>query len=124
MQIATALNNLALAATNDNATINVLVESNKQMAALLTALSAKIDNIGTTGAQPAPVSVATPRTPLTKAQKLERYNPNEYCWLHGHMVHKSHTSATCKTKKEGHTDGATCTDTMGGKQYKKSWETK
>ena len=41
--IETVLNNLALAATNDNTTINVLVESNKQMAALLAALSSKMD---------------------------------------------------------------------------------
>ena len=83
------------------------------MAALLAALSAKMDKIGTTGTQPAPVSVATPRTPLTKAQKMESYDPNRYCWLHGYMVHKSNTSATCKTKKEGHKDGATCANTMG-----------
>ena len=66
--IETALNNLALAATNNNTTIDVLVESNKLMAALLAALLAKMDNIGKTGAQPASVSVATPRTTLTKAQ--------------------------------------------------------
>ena len=67
--IDTALNNLALAATNNNKTINVLVESNKQMAALLAALLAKMDNIGTTGSQPSTAIVATPRTALTKAQK-------------------------------------------------------
>jgi hypothetical protein len=83
------------------------------MSALLVALSAKMDNIGTTGVQPAPVSVATPRTPLTKTQKLECYDPNGYCWSHGYMVHKNHTSATCKTKKEGHKDGVTHANTMG-----------
>ena len=61
--IKTVLNNLALAVTNNNTTINVLVESNKQMAALLAALSAKMDNIGATGVHAAPASVATPETP-------------------------------------------------------------
>ncbi len=126
--IKNALNNLALVAMNDNTTINVLVVSNKQMAALLAALSAKMDGIGTTRVQPAPASVATPvtqRKQLSAAQLLERgYDPMGYCWLHGYKVHKTHTSSTCKTKKEGHKDGAARADTMGGKQYAKGWETK
>ena len=94
--IKTALKNLALAATNKNTTINVLVELNKQMAALLAALAAKMDNAGTTRVHPAPGIIATPRTELTKAQKLDRYNPMGYCWSHGYMLHRCHTSATCK----------------------------
>jgi len=46
--IETALNNLVLVATNNNTTINVLVDLNKQMAALLVAISAEMD----TSAQP------------------------------------------------------------------------
>ena len=109
--IETALNNLTLATTNDNTTINVLVESNKQMAALLESLLAKMDNIGSTGVQPIPGIVATPYTALTKAQKLDCYDPTGYCWSHEYMVHRCHTSATCKNKKEGHKDGATRANT-------------
>ena len=69
--IEAALNSIALAATNNNTTINVLVESNKQMAALLAALSAKMDNVGTTRVQPAPGIVATPRTALTKIATIQ-----------------------------------------------------
>ena len=98
------------------------------MAALLAALSAKTDGIGATGVQPAPAIVATPVTPhkqLTAAQLLEcGYDPKGYCWLHGYKVHKTDTSASCKTKKDGHKDGATNADKMGGKQYAKDWETK
>jgi len=120
--IKTVLNNLALAATNDNTTINFLVESNKQMAALLAALSAKMGGISATGMQPAAAIVATPVTPrkqLTAAQLLEHgYDPAGYCWLHGYKLHKTHTSASCKTKKDGHKDGATRADTMGGKHVR------
>ena len=83
-----ALNNLALAATNNNTTINVLVESSKQMAALLAALLAKMDSIGAVGVQPAPLITTVPRNQnknLTIAQWFERgYDPAGYCWLHGY----------------------------------------
>jgi Tfp pilus assembly major pilin PilA len=42
-----------------------------------------------------------------------------YCWYHGYQVAKSHTSATCNVKKNGHQDAATKIDTMGGVQWGK-----
>jgi hypothetical protein len=41
-------------------------------------------------------------------------NSNNYCWPHGHQVHKDHTSATCKVRKDGHQETATKDNTMGG----------
>jgi hypothetical protein len=38
---------------------------------------------------------------------------------HGYQVAKSHTSATCNMKKNGHQDAATKIDTMGGVQWGK-----
>ena len=66
-----ALNSLAMATTNNNTTINAIVESNKQMAALLAALLAKMDSIKATRVQLAPVIVAMPHALLAKSQKLE-----------------------------------------------------
>jgi ABC-type transporter Mla subunit MlaD len=37
-----------------------------------------------------------------------------YCWTHGYKVNRSHTSATCSNKAQGHKDTATRADTMGG----------
>jgi predicted metalloprotease len=39
-----------------------------------------------------------------------------YCWSHGYLVHSQHTSATCRNKKEGHIDGATRSNNVGGSQ--------
>ena len=108
-----------MAATNNNTTIKVLVEPKKLMAALLLALLAKMDNIGITRVHPVPGSIAMPRTALAKVQKLDCYNPLGYCWSHGYMVHKCHTNATCKNKKEGTKMEETCANTMEGKQNKK-----
>jgi hypothetical protein len=41
-------------------------------------------------------------------------NNNNYCWSHGHQVHKDHTSATCKAIKDGHQEMVTKDNTMGG----------
>jgi hypothetical protein len=39
-------------------------------------------------------------------------NNNKYCWSHGHQVHKDHTSATCKARKDGNQETATKENTM------------
>jgi hypothetical protein len=41
-------------------------------------------------------------------------NNNNDWWSHGHQVHKDHTSATCKARKDGHQDTATKDNTTGG----------
>jgi hypothetical protein len=41
-------------------------------------------------------------------------NNNNDCWPHGYQVHKDHTSATCKARKDGHQEMATKDNTMGG----------
>jgi hypothetical protein len=41
-------------------------------------------------------------------------NNNNSCWSNGHQVHKDHTSATCKARKDGHQEMATKDTTMGG----------
>jgi Tfp pilus assembly major pilin PilA len=46
-------------------------------------------------------------------------NNDSYCWSHGYQVAKSHTSATCNVRKNGHQEAATKIDTMGGVQWGK-----
>jgi hypothetical protein len=42
-----------------------------------------------------------------------------YCWSHGYLVIKDHTSLTCNKKKPGHQDAATRENNMGGNQFSK-----
>ena len=37
-----------------------------------------------------------------------------YCWLHGKLRNKNHTSAIFRNKREGHKDEATLENQMGG----------
>ena len=39
-----------------------------------------------------------------------------YCWTHGYLVGKSHTSKTCTTPAQGHQAEATRDNTMGGNE--------
>ena len=42
-----------------------------------------------------------------------------YCWTHGFTKNDSHTSKTCRYKKEGHQDEAQINNTMGGNEFRK-----
>jgi predicted RNase H-like nuclease (RuvC/YqgF family) len=58
--------------------------------------------------------------PAWQGQRPAKTTNNEsYCWSHGYQVDKSHTSATCNMKKNGHQDAATKIYTMGGVQWGK-----
>jgi hypothetical protein len=46
-------------------------------------------------------------------------NNDSYCWSHGYQVAKSHTSATCNVRKNGHQEAVTKINTMGGVQWGK-----
>jgi hypothetical protein len=46
-------------------------------------------------------------------------NMGNYCWSHGHHpVGVKHDSVTCTHKKDGHKDGATATNCMGGDNFR------
>jgi hypothetical protein len=67
--------------------------------------------------------IATLKSKIKPAWKGQRpaktTNNNSYCWYHGYQVAKSHTSATCNVRKNGHQEAATRIDTMGGIQWGK-----
>jgi hypothetical protein len=71
------------------------------------------------------VPTTTPSTPGTpRAPNKGKPFPGNYCWFHGHRISQLHTSATCGNKAEGHKDAATASNTMGGSEANKGWNTR
>jgi hypothetical protein len=64
--------------------------------------------------------VAAPGVPGAPAVNTRQHGPPSgnggYCWSHGYLVRSQHTSANCRNKKEGHVDGATRVNNVGGSQ--------
>ncbi len=141
----TALNNLALAATNDTAVLQQLIDANLALTATITLLTATnkklVDAATRWGGTPAATlgrgwtQAATPGWGWTQAATqaatpaatpagicvTKKPFPRNYCWNHGHRVSKHHTSATCANKAPGHRDGATASNTFGGSNKDKNW---
>jgi phage shock protein A len=67
--------------------------------------------------------IATLKSKIKPARQGQRpvktTNNNSYCWSHEYQVAKSHTSAMCNVRKNGHQEAATKIDTMGGVQWGK-----
>ena len=112
-----ALDNLALAATSDKATVQQLTATNLALTttvATLTATNKKL--VDAAAKKKLGAGTGAARTP-----DPDKPVPGGYCWMHGHRVHKSHTSETCTNKAEGHNDKATSKDTKGGSTANKDW---
>jgi len=115
-RLESALDNLALAATNDRSVLEQLTAANLALTstiATLTATNKKLVDKTRAG---------TPGTPGTPARVAKHPHPGNYCWTHGHRCSKDHTSATCGNKAEGHKNDATLTNTMGGSEKDKGWD--
>jgi hypothetical protein len=125
-RLESALDNLALAASNDMAVLQQLTAANLALTssvATLTATNKKLVDAAThRGGNPAATPAATPaggrRPPMTRPPP----HPGNYCWTHGHCNCKEHTSATCLRKAPGHRDEATAANTLGGSEKNKGWE--
>ncbi len=65
---------------------------------------------------------ATPGTPRPVRSANTPF-PGNYCWTHGHQSSQHHTSATCSNKPSGHKDDGTASNTMGGSNANKGWNT-
>lgn len=123
------LDNIALAATNDSKTLAQLIAANATLAADVNTLTQKLNNILASGTPTTTTPTNTPRTPLTPdrarallKKRLLQYDRTGYCWSHGYLVHKTHTSETCKHKKANHKNNATKTNTMNGMTYNEGWD--
>jgi hypothetical protein len=107
--LGTALDTLALAAANDTTVLQQLTAANKKLSEALAKLPAS------TPRSPGPPG--TPRAP-------NKPFPGNYCWTHGHRISELHTSATCGNKAAGHKNVATASNTMGGSDADKGWNTR
>jgi hypothetical protein len=140
-QITASLDILANALIQKNATIDILVASNTQLAQAIQDMQAAMVCMFPSGqAQPSPNQAPTwwttppaatvlPATPPAPAPLTMGPGPTHwgtveptwdkqgYCWSHGHKVKVGHTSATCSSWRAGHQPGATHTNTMGGIIY-------
>ncbi len=141
----TALDNLALAATNDTVVLQQLIAANLALTTtitLLTATNKKLVDVatrqgGTPLATPgwgwtqaatsgwgwtqAVTQTATPVATPADICATKKLCPGNYCWTHSHCVSKHHTSATCTNKAPGHRDNATASNTFGGSDKDKNW---
>ena len=119
-----ALNNLALAATNNAAMLQQLTAANLALTnsvAALTATNKKLVDAAATRVPATPPGTGG-RLPGSGATNNKPFKGN-YCWTHGHKCSKSHTSATCLYPVAGHRMDATLANTYGGSVKDKGWDT-
>lgn len=100
-----ALANLATASAADRQAFTTLTNT---IADLTKQLKAKDDEISKLKS-------------INSAQYPRRQrNNNNYCWTHGFLVGKKHTSESCNTPAAGHQKDATARDNKGGSQAGKN----
>ena len=114
-----ALDNLALAATSNKATVQQLMAANLAFTTTVATLTATNKKLVDASAKKKPGATAGENQ--TPAELADKPVPGGYCWTHGHRVCKSHTSETCSNKVEGHDNKATSKDTKGGSSANKDW---
>jgi prolyl-tRNA synthetase len=114
-ETAEAIAQLATATASDWGMVVTLTTTNDKHANQLEAAHALIAQLKS--------EIATLKNKIKPAWQGQRpantTNNDSYCWPHGFQVAKSHTSATCNVRKNGHQEAATTIDTMGGVQWGK-----
>jgi hypothetical protein len=116
--MANSLDNLAMAAVQKNETLEKLIEMNAQKDKIIANLAASLASEKATSTKLLDIISKTGlkmgNTTGGGSGTTSRWEPHGYCWSHGYRVTRNHTSATCKTPKEGHQAGATRAITLGG----------
>jgi hypothetical protein len=114
-ETAEAIAQVATATASDWGMVATLTTTNAKLVNQLEAYHALIAQLK--------IEIATLKNkikPAWQGQRLSRTTNNDSCcWSHGYQVSKSHTSATCNVRKNGHQESATKVDTMGGVQWGK-----
>jgi hypothetical protein len=114
-ETAEAIAQLATATASYWGTVATLTTTNAKLVNQLEAAHALIAQIKS--------EIATLKNNIKPAwqgqQPARTTNNDSYCWSHGYQVSKSHTSATCNVRKNGHQESATKIDTMGSVQWGK-----
>jgi hypothetical protein len=118
--LGTALDNLALAAVNDTTVLQQLIAANLALTATNATLTAASKKLSEALAKLQATKPSTPGTPLMSNKSFS----GNYCWTHSHRVSQNHTSATCVGKAAGHQDMGTASNTMGGSEKNKGWNTR
>jgi hypothetical protein len=123
-QLGTALNNLALAVANNTTVLQQLTASNLALSMLVTMLTTankKLAEVLAKAKQTSPLvaMLGTPRP----VRSTNTPFPGSYCRTHGHQCSQHHTSATCGNKAASHKDNASASNTMGGGDANKGWNT-
>jgi hypothetical protein len=116
-----ALDNLALAATNNTAVLQQLTAANLAPTSTIAMLTATKKLVDTAAKTPSRGS-ATLTASSKNSRSTKNLFPGNYCWTHGHRCSEQHMSATCGNKAPGHKDEATCSNTMGGSEKNKGWD--
>jgi hypothetical protein len=119
-RLETALDNLALAATNDTAVIQQLTAANLALTTTVTALTATNKKLVDAAARTKGAPVVTPSGKGERMRK--KPYPGNYCWTHGHCLSKGHTSATCSNKAVSHRNNASASNTLSGCEKDKGWD--
>jgi hypothetical protein len=109
------IDQLATATASNRGTVATLTTTNAKLVNQLEAAHALIAKLKSEIA-----SLKSKIKPAWQGQRPTKTTNNDsYCWSNGYQVAKSHTSATCKVRKNGHQEAATKIDTMGGVQWGK-----
>jgi hypothetical protein len=128
--IGKALENLALAASNDTTVLQQLTATNLALTSAVTSLTAANKKLADALARNNSSAVlATPVTPAAapapaKAPLATRPYLGNYCWTHGHKVNQTHSSATCTGKAARHKEDVITANTMGGSKADKGWNSR
>ena len=111
------MDNLALAAVTNQATLDMLAQTNTTLA------KANVEQQTTISKLTKKITSLTSKLEQLSASDSignagrGRFDPNNYCWSHGYMLAHSHTSVTCINQKEGHNIEATRRNPMGGSTW-------
>ncbi|KAL7474600.1 hypothetical protein ACHAW6_000569, partial [Cyclotella cf. meneghiniana] len=128
MQMVTSLDNLALAAVQKNKTLKKLIQINEMKEKTITTLMAQLAAEWANSAKlldiihKAGLQAGGSTNSGNGSRRDTKWDPNGYCWTHGYKVTKNHNSMTCKTRNDGHKEGATCPNTMRGSQENITWK--
>jgi hypothetical protein len=124
-RLGTALNNLALTAANNITVLQQLTASSLALSMLVTMLTLANKKLAEALAnakltRPPAAASGTPRP----AWSTNTPFPGKYCWTQGHQCSQHHTSVTCGNKAASHKDNSSASNTMGGSNANKGWNTR
>ena len=116
--MATALDNLVLAATSDRNIVTDLIAKNRKLVDANTTLATQVKALVATNALLSATQGTSATTKPHKATTKCKHvplNPSGYCWSHGYNLRQGHISKTCGGKLQVNQDETTHTSTLGEK---------